>query len=585
VRRTAGLCLAAWLAALTLMPALASAHAALEETSPGRGAALDHAPSQVVFRFDEPVEVAFGAVRVYDQQGERVDEGSAEHPGGRSEAVAVALRDGLTHGTYTATYRVVSADSHPVAGGFVFSVGRAGTPSATVDELIDSTGTGPVTEVAFGIVRALAYLALALTVGGAVFLAVVWRPLATAVGRPDSHWTNATAGLVDRAHALMLAGALLGIATSAAGIAFQGAVAAGTSLWQALDVTVIGDVLDTRFGTVWALRLLAWIAVTGLLLSPRPRRSLIASDPRRWPERSAAVALTALLAFLCTTPALAGHASTVDGSWLAVPANVLHVVCMSVWVGGILALQFALPAATRQLDGPQRTSLIARTLSRFSTLALAAVAGLIVGGVAQTIVELDALSELTDTAFGRAILVKVALLAGLIALGAWNRQRARPRLAALADRDQPPGSTGLALRRSLRTEGTLMVIVLGATAALVSYSPATGASGPFSTSEPIGPARLELTVDPARAGRNEVHLYLFDRASGRQYDRIKQLTVTARLPDKSIGPLPLDARKAGPGHYVIRAADIAPPGDWRLDIAARVSAFDAYTARLEVPIR
>jgi copper transport protein len=96
---------------------------------------------------------------------------------------------------------------------------------------------------------------------------------------------------------------------------------------------------------------------------------------------------------------------------------------------------------------------------------------------------------------------------------------------------------------------------------------------------------MELTVDPARAGRNQIHLYLFDRRTGRQYDRVKELTVSARLPDRSIGPLPFEAEKAGPGHYVIRRAGIAPPGDWRLDVSARVSAFDAYDAHLEVPIR
>ena len=112
-----------------------------------------------------------------------------------------------------------------------------------------------------------------------------------------------------------------------------------------------------------------------------------------------------------------------------------------------------------------------------------------------------------------------------------------------------------------------------------------GATGPASADATLGPARLELTVDPARVGRNQIHLYLFDRRSGRQWDRAKELTVNARLPDKDIGPLALRPQKAGPGHYVIRRAELAPKGDWRLDVAARVSAFDAYSARIEVPIR
>ena len=130
-----------------------------------------------------------------------------------------------------------------------------------------------------------------------------------------------------------------------------------------------------------------------------------------------------------------------------------------------------------------------------------------------------------------------------------------------------------------------MASVLGVTAALVSYAPATGATGPFSTSKTLGPARAELTVDPARAGANEVHLYLFDRRSGRQYERVKELTLSARLPERRIGPLTLKAEPAGPGHYVVRRAAFAPPGDWQLKLSARVSDFDAYSAQVEVPIR
>lgn len=571
--RAALAALGGWLILLACAPAPVAAHATLERTSPERGVALERPPGEVVLGFDEAVEIAFGAVRVYDQRGDRVDGGSASHPGGRGEMVAVALRDGLGEGTYIATYRVVSADSHPVAGGFVFSVGKAGTPSATVDELIDAASAGPVTEAGLGAVRVLAYLALALAVGGAAFLAAAWRPVAHAQAG-GTRWAQASGALAERVWQLMLVGALLGVAASATGIAFQGAVAGGTSLWQALDATVIGDVLDTRFGTVWALRLLAWLAVAALLWLARLRRS-----------PAGTVALALLLGFLCLTPGLAGHASTADPAWLAIAANAVHVACMGVWVGGAIVLLLALPAATRALDAAQRTAVLAATVSRFSTVALVAVAGLVIGGIVQAVVELNALGDLTGTAFGRAILVKAGLLAALFALGAWNRQRGRPRLAALAAQGEPPGAAGVALRRSLRAEGALMVTVLAVTAALVSYSPATEASGPFSASDTLGPARLELTLDPARAGRNEIHLYLFDRTTGRQYDRVKELEVSARLADKSIGPLAFEAHKAGPGHYVIRRADIAPPGDWRLDVDVRVSAFDAYTARLEVPIR
>jgi copper transport protein len=90
--------LAGLLAAVAAGPA--SAHALLEATTPERGAALDAAPRQVVLRFSEPVEVEFGAVRVYDAAGKEVQQGTAFHPGKEDSAVAVRLRDELPEGGY-----------------------------------------------------------------------------------------------------------------------------------------------------------------------------------------------------------------------------------------------------------------------------------------------------------------------------------------------------------------------------------------------------------------------------------------------------------------------------------------------------
>ncbi len=140
------------------------------------------------------------------------------------------------------------------------------------------------------------------------------------------------------------------------------------------------------------------------------------------------------------------------------------------------------------------------------------------------------------------------------------------------------------LRRTLRAELLLGVAALAVTGALAGYAPSIAAgTGPFSADADIGPARLELTVDPARVGPNEVHVYLFDRASGRQYDATEELTVTAELPGR-IEPIELEPRKAGPGHYVISGAALGVAGDWTLELAARVSDFDEYRAKLDVPI-
>ncbi|MFD0636712.1 copper resistance protein CopC [Catenulispora yoronensis] len=103
----------------------AFAHATVVTTSPTDGQLLASTPHQVSVTFDEPVELQFGALRVFAPNGTRVDTGSPDHPAGHADQVAVGLEAASAPGTYTVAWRVVSADSHPVQGAFTFSVGAA----------------------------------------------------------------------------------------------------------------------------------------------------------------------------------------------------------------------------------------------------------------------------------------------------------------------------------------------------------------------------------------------------------------------------------------------------------------------------
>ncbi|MEA2289029.1 MAG: copper transport protein [Solirubrobacteraceae bacterium] len=613
------------LVALAVAAPAAGAHATLETSSPQRGATVAEQPGQVVFSFDEPVVGSSGAVRVFDAQGRRVDDARVSHPGGAGERIAVGLRSGLADGSYTATYRVVSTDGHPVAGGLLFNIGRAGAPpSASVADLIDAAKAGPVTQVAFDAAKAAGYVAIALALGGMLFLWIVWRPALATAGAP--------AGAVPfarRASRLLAVAAVLGAVSTAAGIVLEGATGAGTSFWGALNTAVLGDVLATHFGEMWALRRAAFVLLGAGLAATRlaPTRaglrsavalagpSMLAAAPTGLPVvrgasasasagghlppggsparplpsgPAAAVGAGIVGCALALTPALAGHARSQSPAWLLVPADVVHVLAMSAWLGGLAFLLLAVPAATRVLAPPDRTRLLAATLSRFSPLALAAVLGLALTGAGQAVFEVGSIDALTGTAFGRAVLVKAGLLAVLIGLGAVNRRRVVPMLRRMAAGGAAPGEAGRLLRRTLRAEVALILVVLGVTGALTSYAPSTAESanaGPVSASRQMGPLDLELTLDPARVGPNAVHVYLFRARDGAPFTGTKELRVEASLPTRRIGPLALTMHRAGPGHYVADAVTLSPAGDWRLRVTDRVSDFDEYTTSVKARVR
>ncbi len=142
------------------------------------------------------------------------------------------------------------------------------------------------------------------------------------------------------------------------------------------------------------------------------------------------------------------------------------------------------------------------------------------------------------------------------------------------------------LRRTLRFELALGLAALAATGALSSYAPSVAeSSGPYATTTNVGPARLEVTVDPAKVGPNQLHLYLFDRKTGAAFTQTKELRVTAALPAKRIAPLTLNAHVAGPGHYVVDGASLSVAGKWTISVTDRVSDFDEYETRFSVPIK
>lgn len=584
--------LAACVGALCCAPP-ALAHAQLVGTSPPSGATLATQPARVTFDFNEPVGGSLGAVRVYDARGVQVDDLHVEHPHGSSRSLGVGLKAHLPDGTYTATYRVVSADTHIVYGGLVFNLGHASAASkVTVSGLLERSESGRVTKIAFGVVRALDYVSIALMLGGLAFLLVAWLPALASVAGRESPWPAASQAFAARHARLLYAAVVLGVLVSVAGVLLQGATASGVSLWDSLRGAVLRDTLDSRFGTVWAARALDWLALGGTLaltqalgrpLVPRFRAGEtppIAAPPRR---------LLALLAiggaYLAITPALAGHASIESPTGVFFASDVLHVLSASVWVGGIACLLLALPAATRALDGADRGRLLLAVLARFSPLALGAVVAIAITGVVQAYIDVRSLHALLHSTYGALVLAKAGLLLVLIALGWINRRRVIPALARVVDSRATPGAPGVLARRTMRGELALMLTVLGVTAALISYTPPIDTeSGPFSANTTIGAAELEMTLEPAQAGPNTAHLYLIDVRTGTQFTATRELTVTASLPARGIGPLTLRATPAGPGHYILNSAMLSPAGTWQIRITDRISEFEEHSRTIEVPI-
>ena len=584
--------------ALAVAAPPAFAHATLEGTEPARGSTVQEQPKAVVFHFSEAVEMNFSSVHVYDATGDVVDDGAPVHPDGVTSDVSIGLQPELAHGTYTATYRVISADGHPVSGGFLFSIGEAGAaPAKTVAELAGAANAGSETTTAFAVARAVQYGAIALAVGAFAFFLLPWLGGLRAVAGAGREWQETAEAFVSRTGVVFAIAVVAGLVSGGAGIVLQGQTASGGSLLDALSWSVVRQVLETHFGSIWGARLLVWLALGGTVLlaylrgaMPVMRPATLSSDglalPRSFGNRGYLGVMLVLLALLALSPAVAGHADAQNPTAILLPSTTLHVVAISVWIGGLAMLVFVLRGAISPLDLVNRGRLLASVLVRFSTIAGVCVAVVLLTGIVQSFVYVRNLDNLLDTEYGQILLAKILVFVVMLAIGGYNRQRSVPRLRKIADGGETPGRAGVLLRRALRGEVVLAVVVLAITGALAGFAPATAYStptGPFATTDMIGPAQIQLTVEPARVGTNLIHLYLLDPKTGAQWDRAKEVRIKLAQPEKDI-ELDATTRKGGPGHYVVDTALLSSDGTWHVQVTARVSEFDEYSKTIEVPV-
>jgi copper transport protein len=551
--------LAAVVAAIALLaaPAAAHGHAVVVDTQPQRAQHLDRAPAEVVLTFNEAVKARAGDLRVYDTDSERVDTGVVTQPS--DSRARVELRDGLPKDVYTTTYRVVSADGHPVSGGFTFGYGREvrtdhGGPS--VAELLDDERSEAV-DVAYGIARGLHYLALLLTIGAAVFAAFV-APRGADTGRTLRR--------------VLLGAALVGGVASVAGVGLQGALAAGAPIDRAFAWDTIEVSIDNRAGLAWLARGLAWGGVFAVvLLASRWPRAL-------WP-RSLWLVAAAAAAIVVSLP-LAGHARTQDPTAVLVPADAVHVAAAGAWLGGLLMLLVVYWPRGGSDRGPEAWT----ATQRFSRLALPAMVALVAAGTLQAVLYLSSPGDLVSEDYGLALSAKIVLLLAILAIAAGNRRAvARGGSGEDAVARESAGDDAPRLRRAMRAEVALALGVIAAASILVRTAPPEAAeAGPPTPAVDLGPMRLEMSIEPGETGTNAAHLYFFDRRSGAQVDGIDELRMELDPPGDARS-FTVDVPRKSFAHYQLDRLPLGDAGDWELRVVARVGV-NRYEAVAEIDV-
>ena len=581
------------LIAVTLTATPAWAHAVLQETSPSDRSVLDAAPEVVSLRFNEPVTLPSGGLRVFDAGANRVDEGSIDVGG--PETVGAALPDDLPEGGYIVTWRVVSADSHPVSGVVTFTVGDAPpVDEALVAELF--AGGAGIAGTIGPALRAITYVAVLIGVGAVYAMSFLVRR------RPD----------LRIARRLGFLGALTGIVATLAAVPVQAAAVSGGGPFAVVNAAVLTEVFGSSFGQGTVVRLV-WLTVLLVFLAWR-----VQAVPRL------VVATAAVLSFL-----LDGHQRSQEPGWLLLTADAVHLTAGALWFGGLVLLVWLVRRRGIE-DDPVDA---ARLVARFSSAALVSFVAVSLAGTAMAWALVRAPRALTETTYGWVLIAKVALVVLVVLVAAYNRQRLVPAIAARAvpagGSSDAPSTEGLVadpdgpdadvadpaasdpdaaargespqepatvrrsqaawrqLRTTLRIEVALLVAVLGLTGALVTIQPAAQAAGVTGAAFVSAPLTddldVDVIVDPNEVGVNALHIFVLDE-TGRPAADVDDLVLDLTFVPEDIGPFRVEPFFVGPGHWTANVDTLRFAGEWRIEVTAGLDRFTEARASVSIVV-
>ncbi|MER6018665.1 copper resistance CopC/CopD family protein [Streptomyces anulatus] len=592
----------------------ASAHAALTGSDPRDGAVVDTAPKEVTLSFSEAIAVGDDSIRVLDPSGKRAD--TEAEPRDLSEGgtvrYGVALHSGLPDGTYTVAWQAISADSHPISGAFTFSIGA---PSETTVALSSQEAGGGPVGVVYDIARYAAYGGFVLLVGGSAFVLICWRGGASALPMQR----------------LVVRGWLTLTAATLVMLLLRNPYTGSGKFADAFDLAGLQSVLDTKPGAALVSRLLLLGAAAlfiAVLFGTYARRE--DEQERKDLTFGLAVGGGVVAAGIAATWAMSEHASTGIQASIAMPVDVAHLLAVAAWLGGLASLLVAL----------YRTPDIgSAAVRRFSAVAFSSVVVLAATGIYQSWRQVGSWSALTGTRYGQLLILKVALIAVLLAVAWFSRrwtgrltdtavapsggkkkaaeentapdeasdevaperaaQLARQRAVLTATkkkriRDADPERSGL--RRSVLAEAAVAVVLLAVTTMLTSTEPgrteeeaaggataatAPAAGGPVNLSMPFdtggqnGKGTVRIDLDPGRTGSNDLHVWI-DGSDGEPMD-VPELKLALTLESKDIGPLPVVPNRLAEGHWTASGVQIPMAGDWKIDVTVRTSDIDQVT--------
>ena len=525
---------------------LASAHPFLLDSEPGQGQNAPAGTTQIITNYSEAVEIGFSELRVYDANGNQVDNKDTAYNGG--ETSLIVTTPPLEDGVYTITSKVLSKiDGHLVQAAIVFGVGDVKIDSS----LLEKQENSETTFIPESIARFPGLVGQTIVLGGVIVSITIWSSQQT---RFREVFTDINEQFKIKFSKIIGIGV---IATFASNF-----IMLGVQTWR-LETSPL-DVIGTTFGTTWLIRMIITIIIIGLWFWMEKKNEITI--------KGQIPLLIASLILIATTTMMGHGASTeLEAPWIL---DYSHNLLSSIWIGGVIFFAFVVLPTITKTENSIKEKITLSLIPRFSGLFIIAIGILIITGPTLLWFLDDNVASLTDSTYGKLILIKIAIAAAMIGFGGMYQIKFLKNM-----NDLEKLNISRKISKPLKFEAGLGIALLAVVALLVNSSLPAGEiqsadaiQGTFGYESVLFSenAKFDVKVLPAGIGSNTISVIVTSYDNKPLAD-ISGLKVKVSNPQKNISPIEAEVTENIQDSVTKYSADatFGFAGNWQIELEAQ----------------
>jgi copper transport protein len=563
---------------------LVYAHPVVIDSNPKQFQSLESAPDKVIVYYSEPLVLQYSQISVIDSEGNRVDDGNVENYNGDSSTLSVLLKSDLSEGTFTINTKVLSAvDGHVVDESVVFSIGEETGDFTQIKS--SSKDIFDLLSIENSLSRIWGYVGQIVVVGAAFMFLWIQKPLS------KFEWIKSflqpNLYLVKKnAIKLIIIGDILILLSIGATVLIQSYAIGGS----------IGDVFNTEFGKIIIVRLSLTLILLGFLLFCYKKLS---SSKTKINPSNYFIAILGLGLIILLTNSLISHSAALKNIG-PIFIDYFHGIAASFWIGGLMFLTFVFLSKIFVIkDENLKAKIISTIIPRFSIIVIPVLGSISITGPTLLWSLENNLSITIASLYGKILIIKLIIAGIMIIMGGYHQFITEKRISTLSIRNI--GEKGYSketivnganifkkLTWSLRVEtilgiALLFVVSILANMALPSaditstntnsdsetlnFQTQTENNDLYSTIAYTENQKIEVTLQPARLGQNNIFVYFTDY-NDKPIDRISNATIKLSQLERNIGPIQIDMKKISNGKFNA-IVPISTLGLWNLEIQGK----------------